>query len=109
VDWIAALLLPLRGTKAKEEYYAVVRDDDLNNPLIVNHPSQPTLPRPLPMKGGDMKVLRLRIWPALWAMQYWPSAQELDVEQEEDHAAEAEARTQQGHDRPSQGSGFNNV
>ena len=28
---------------------------------------------------------------------------------EEDHAAEAEARTQQGHDRPSQGSGFNNI
>ena len=38
-----------------------------------------------------------------------PSAQELDVEQEEDHAAEAQTRTHQGHDRPSQGSGFNNV
>ena len=28
---------------------------------------------------------------------------------EENHAAEAQARTQQGHDRPSQGSGFNQV
>ena len=33
----------------------------------------------------------------------------LDMYNEEDHAAEAQTRTQQGHDRPSQGSGFNNV
>ena len=33
----------------------------------------------------------------------------LDMYNEEDHAAEAQTRTQQGHDRPSQGFGFNNV
>ena len=38
-----------------------------------------------------------------------PPRSRLDMYNEENHAAEAQARTQQGHDRPSQGSGFNNV
>ncbi len=48
------------------------------NTWPVKDRNQPTLPKPLPMKGGDIKVLRLRTWPALRAMQCWPSAEELE-------------------------------